>query len=101
MDVGEVMLISSRLAFGAVASFLAIVLWSKTRDVAWMLIVIATIAAGVGGAGSSQPGWACTMLDDAPRASASVAIATQRVLDFMTAPSYSWGTTRALLDPRP
>ncbi len=45
MDVGEIVLISSRLALGAVSSFLAIVLWSKTRDVAWMLIVVATIAA--------------------------------------------------------
>ncbi len=44
MDVGEVTLISSRLVLGAAASFLAIVLWSKTRDVAWMLIVVATIA---------------------------------------------------------
>lgn len=45
MDVGEIILISSRLVLGAASSFLAIVLWSKTRDVAWMLIVIATIAA--------------------------------------------------------
>jgi hypothetical protein len=45
MDFGEIVLISSRLALGAVASFLAIVLWSKTRDVAWMLMVVATIAA--------------------------------------------------------
>lgn len=45
MDVGEIVFISSRLALGALASFLAIVWWSKTRDVAWMLIVVATIAA--------------------------------------------------------
>jgi len=45
MDIGEIILISSRLALGAAASFLAIVLWSKTRDVAWMLMVVATIAA--------------------------------------------------------
>ncbi len=45
MDIGEVVLVSSRLALGAVASFLAIVLWSKTRDVAWMLMVAGTIAA--------------------------------------------------------
>lgn len=44
MDMGEVILVSSRLAFGAIASFLAILLWSKTRDVAWMLMVVATIA---------------------------------------------------------
>ena len=30
----------SRLATAAVAAFLAILLWSRTRDLAWMLIVI-------------------------------------------------------------
>lgn len=44
MDIGEVVLVSSRLALGAVASFLAILLWSKTRDVAWMLMVAGTVA---------------------------------------------------------
>jgi hypothetical protein len=45
MDVGEIIYISSRLVLGAFASFFAIMLWSKTRDVAWMLMVIGTIAA--------------------------------------------------------
>jgi hypothetical protein len=45
MDLGDIVLISSRLGFGAIAGFLAIMLWSKTRDVAWMLMVIGTIAA--------------------------------------------------------
>jgi hypothetical protein len=45
MDVGQILYISSRLVLGALASFFAIMLWSKTRDVAWMLIVIGTIAA--------------------------------------------------------
>jgi hypothetical protein len=47
MDVGEIIYISSQLIVGAFASFFAIMLWSKTRDVAWMLIVIGTIAAYV------------------------------------------------------
>ena len=47
MDSGQVVYILSRLSLGALASFLAIMLWSKTRDVAWMLIVIGTIAAYV------------------------------------------------------
>lgn len=34
----------SRLATTAVAAFLAILLWSRTRDPAWMLIVIGVIA---------------------------------------------------------
>ena len=34
----------SRLVVVAVAAFLAIVLWSRTRDLAWMLMVIGTIA---------------------------------------------------------
>jgi hypothetical protein len=45
MDVGQIVYIISRLVLGAFASFFAIMLWSKTRDVAWMLMVIGTIAA--------------------------------------------------------
>jgi uncharacterized membrane protein len=47
MDSGQVTFIISRLALGALASFFAIMLWSKTRDIAWMLMVIGTIAAYV------------------------------------------------------
>ncbi|MDR2021579.1 MAG: hypothetical protein LBQ14_12520 [Treponema sp.] len=45
MNTGELIYIASRLILGAVAAFLAIMLWSKTRDVAWMLVVIGIIAA--------------------------------------------------------
>jgi hypothetical protein len=44
MDVGEITYITSQLILGALASFFAIMLWSKTRDVAWMLMVIGTVA---------------------------------------------------------
>ena len=47
MDSGQIVYILSRLSLGALASFFAIMLWSKTRDVAWMLMVIGTIAAYV------------------------------------------------------
>jgi len=47
MDSGQVIYIMSRLVLGALAAFFAIMLWSKTRDVAWMLMVIGTIAAYV------------------------------------------------------
>ena len=47
MDTGQVIYILSRLILGALASFFAIMLWSKTRDVAWMFMVIGTIAAYV------------------------------------------------------
>jgi hypothetical protein len=47
MDSGQVIYIVSRLSLGAVASFLAIMLWSKTRDIAWMLMVTGAIAAYV------------------------------------------------------
>jgi hypothetical protein len=33
----------TRLGVGALATFLAIVLWSNTRDPAWMLIIMGTI----------------------------------------------------------
>jgi hypothetical protein len=45
MDAGEIIYITSRLVLGALASFFAIMLWSKTRDVAWMFMVIGTVAA--------------------------------------------------------
>ena len=44
MDSGQLIYIFSRLSLGALASFFAIMLWSRTRDVAWMLMVIGTIA---------------------------------------------------------
>ena len=47
MDSGQIIYILTRLSLGALASFFAIMLWSKTRDVAWMLMVIGTIAAYV------------------------------------------------------
>jgi len=47
MDAGEILYISSLLTTGALAAFFAIILWSKTRDIAWMLMVIGTIAAYV------------------------------------------------------
>jgi hypothetical protein len=34
----------SRLALGAAAVFFAIAFWSKTRDTAWMFVVIGVIA---------------------------------------------------------
>ena len=47
MDTGQLVYIISRLSLGALAAFFAILLWSKTRDVAWMLMVIGAIAAYV------------------------------------------------------
>ena len=45
MDLGQVVFISSRLVLGAFAAFFAIMLWSKTQDAAWMLMVMGTVAA--------------------------------------------------------
>ena len=45
MDTGQVVFIFCRLILGALASFLAIMLWSRTRDTAWILVIIATIIA--------------------------------------------------------
>jgi hypothetical protein len=45
MDSGQIIFVYSRLILGAAAAFLAIMLWTKTRDIAWMLIVIGTITA--------------------------------------------------------
>jgi len=45
MDSGQLVYIICRLALGALAAFLAIILWSKTRDPAWMLMVVGAISA--------------------------------------------------------
>ena len=47
MDLGQLIFILSRLILGAVASFLAIMVWSRTRDIAWMFLIIGVIAAYV------------------------------------------------------
>ena len=47
MDSGQFIFILSRLVLGTAASFLAIMLWSRTRDAAWILVIIGTIIAYV------------------------------------------------------
>ena len=47
MEAGQNIIIISRLVLGALASFLAIMLWSRTRDAAWILVIIGTILAYV------------------------------------------------------
>ncbi len=44
MGLGTLAYLVSRLVVVATTAFLAIVLWSRTRDIAWMLIVIGAIA---------------------------------------------------------
>jgi len=39
----ELIMIITRLVLGAAATFLAILLWSTTRDTAWMLVIAGTI----------------------------------------------------------
>jgi putative exporter of polyketide antibiotics len=43
MDSGQTIYILCQLGFGAAATFLAIMLWPKIRDVAWMLVIFGTI----------------------------------------------------------
>ena len=44
MDSGELLYVTGRLVFGGIAAILAIVLWSRTRDGAWMFVVFAVIS---------------------------------------------------------
>lgn len=44
MTTGILVYLVSRLLAVAAMTFLAIVLWSRTRDIAWMFIVIGAIA---------------------------------------------------------
>ena len=43
MTADSMIFIISRLVFGAGSAFFAIILWSRTRDSAWMLIVVGTV----------------------------------------------------------
>jgi len=43
MISGNIAYIISRLALGAISSFLAILLWSRTRDTAWIFVIISAI----------------------------------------------------------
>jgi len=45
MDAGQVFYITSQLILGAVAAFLAIFLWPRIRDAAWMFIIFGIIVA--------------------------------------------------------
>jgi hypothetical protein len=40
MNSEQMIMILSKLALGSVAAFLSIILWSKTRDTAWMFVII-------------------------------------------------------------
>ena len=44
MGEQQAILMLSRFVLGAAATFLAILVWSRTRDTAWMLIVVGTVA---------------------------------------------------------
>lgn len=43
MAVKDIIHVLSQISFGAIATFLAILYWSHTRDTAWMLIIIGVI----------------------------------------------------------
>jgi uncharacterized membrane protein len=43
MDPGNTAYIICRLVLGAISSFLAILLWSRTRDAAWIFVIISAI----------------------------------------------------------
>ncbi|MCL2759029.1 MAG: hypothetical protein FWD22_02330 [Treponema sp.] len=45
METGQSIYIFSQLILGAGAAFLAILLWPKTREAAWMLVIFGTIVA--------------------------------------------------------
>ena len=47
MDFGNTVYIMCRLVLGAISSFLAILLWSRTRDTAWILVIISAIVSYV------------------------------------------------------
>ena len=48
MGIQDFIAESSRLLFGAFATFCAILLWSRTRDMAWTLVIVGTIVSYAG-----------------------------------------------------
>jgi hypothetical protein len=48
MDVQVFVIDASHLAFGAFATFCAILLWSRTRDMGWTFIIVAAIVSYAG-----------------------------------------------------
>lgn len=48
MAVPEFILVLTKLILGAVATFLAILVWSRTREASWVLVVGGVIAAYAG-----------------------------------------------------
>jgi len=47
MDTGQTVQIICRLIVGTAGAFFAILLWARTRDTAWMLVIIGVITAYV------------------------------------------------------
>jgi uncharacterized membrane protein len=45
MDTGQAIYIFSQLILGAAAAFLAILLWPKIRETAWLLVIFGAIVA--------------------------------------------------------
>lgn len=43
METAELITVMARLGFGAVVTFLSIILWSNTRDTAWLFVIMGTI----------------------------------------------------------
>jgi hypothetical protein len=43
MELTDYFVLLTRLGVGAVTTFLAILLWSQTRDVSWVLAIVATL----------------------------------------------------------
>ncbi len=48
MDVASFVYMMTKIIFGGIATFFAVLVWSKTRDIAWILIVIGTIVYYIG-----------------------------------------------------
>jgi hypothetical protein len=44
MDTGQIIYVFGKLFLGTTAAFLAIVLWSRSRDAAWMFMVFGALA---------------------------------------------------------
>lgn len=45
MPVEQTVLLLSRLGLGAIATFVAVILWTRTRDPAWMFVVVGVVVA--------------------------------------------------------
>ncbi len=94
MIQAEIILYIIKLVLGGVAAFLAIMLWSKTRDVAWMALVAGTVTSYAGIVYEMLVGFGLFFVGKSSLAIAGIPVST---LLFATIPTMFYITAFVLM----